>query len=232
MRMRRKKNLEPRMEKCAAIHITQPEQLRGQWARRFGRQAPLWLEIGCGKGRFIIAMAQRYPQLNFVAVERDPSALIGAMETVLHQGMANLLFINCDAATLDSVFAPDEVERLFLNFSDPWPPRNRAKRRLSHHNFLAVYDHFLKPGGQICMKTDNAKLFEFSLNEFADYGLRLSQITFDLHSQQTDNIMTEYEEKFASQGMPIYRCVAAKAGGPLPEPCPVVSPSQEGAAEK
>ena len=208
MRMRRKKNLVPRMEKCAAVHITEPQALRGRWQERFGRPAPIWLEIGCGKGRFVITMAQLHPELNFVAVERDPSALIGAMETVVREEIPNLLFCNCDAATLDTVFGPGEVDRLFLNFSDPWPPRNRAKRRLTHHNFLAVYARFLKPGAQIQMKTDNQKLFEFSLNEFADFGLRLSEITFDLHSQQTENIITEYEEKFAAQGMPIYRCVA------------------------
>jgi len=195
MRMRRKKNLEPRTAQCQAVHITEPQALRGQWSGRFGRPAPLWLEIGCGKGRFALQMARKYPQIN-------------------------LLFLNWNAAQLDQVFAPEEAERGFLNFSDPWPPKNRAKRRLTHRNFLAVYDRFLKPGGAIYMKTDNAKLFEFSLNEFADYGLRLSRITFDLHSLDEFNIMTEYEEKFSSQGMPIYRCVAAKPGPVLAEPQP------------
>lgn len=220
MRMRRKKNLEPRTAQCQAAHITEPQALRGQWSGRFGRPAPLWLEIGCGKGRFALQMARKYPQINFVAVERDPSALLLAMEAAVKENLPNLLFLNWDAAQLDQVFAPEEAERVFLNFSDPWPPKNRAKRRLTHRNFLAVYDRFLKPGGAIYMKTDNAKLFEFSLNEFADYGLRLSRITFDLHSLDEFNIMTEYEEKFSSQGMPIYRCVAAKPGPVLAEPQP------------
>lgn len=216
--MRKKKNLEPRTARCAPVHITEPQQLRGGWAEKFGGKGPVWLEIGCGKGRFIMQMARRYPTVYFVAVERDASALLSAMERTLEEGIENLLFINCDAATLDTVFAAGEVERLFLNFSDPWPPRNRAKRRLTHHNFLAVYDKILHPGGQIHMKTDNKNLFEFTLNEFADFGLGLSQISLDLHAKQTDNIMTEYEEKFSSQGLPIYRCVAAKAGEALPEP--------------
>lgn len=220
MRMRRKKNLEPRTAQCQSVHVTEPQALRGEWSGRFGRPAPLWLEIGCGKGRFAIQMARRYPQVNFVAVERDPSALLLAMEAALQEDLPNLLFLNWDAAQLDQVFAPDEVQRIFLNFSDPWPPRNRAKRRLTHRNFLAVYDRFLQPGGALFMKTDNEKLFEFSLNEFADYGLRLSRIAFDLHSLDEFNIMTEYEEKFSSQGMRIYRCAAAKPGPALPEPEP------------
>ncbi len=198
------------MEKCGCVHIEQPETLRGEWNSRFGNDHPIWLEIGCGKARFTRQMALRFPEINFVAVERDPSALLMAMEAAIRENIPNVLFINCDAANLETIFSPGEIDRLFLNFSDPWPPNNRAKRRLTYRAFLAVYDKILRPGGQIHMKTDNARLFEFSLNEFSDFGMRLSEITFDLHSTKTENIMTEYEEKFSSQGMPIYRCVATK----------------------
>ena len=205
MRMRRKKNLVPRMEKCAAVHITEPQALRGRWQERFGRPAPIWLEIGCGKGRFVITMAQLHPELNFVAVERDPSALIGAMETVVREEIPNLLFCNCDAATLDTVFGPGEVDRLFLNFSDPWPPRNRAKRRLTHHNFLAVYALFLKPGAQIQMKTDDREAVRvFPAPDLPILACACLRSPLTCTVSRPENIMTEYEEKFAAQGMPIY----------------------------
>ena len=221
MRMRRKKNLEPRTARCEKVHITEPQALKGKWEERFGRKGPLWLEIGCGKGRFVLQMAQHFPQVNFVAVERDPSALVIAMEGAMELGLTNVLFLNQDAIALADVFDKDEVERLFLNFSDPWPPNNRAKRRLTHPNFLRVYAQFLCPGGSIHMKTDNQKLFEFSLNQFADFGLKLSQITFDLHKLPLFNVMTEYEERFSSQGLPIYRCVATFPGPVLPDPAPL-----------
>lgn len=208
MRMRKKKNMEPRTEKCAAINILEPENLKGKWREYFGNNNEIYLEIGCGKGRFIRETALENKDVNFVAIERDPSVLLMAMEQAMAENIENLRFINYDAADLANIFEDGEVGRVFLNFSDPWPPRNRAKRRLTHHLFLETYRKVLKQDGEIHMKTDNSKLFEFSLNEFADFGAKLSQITFDLHKTDTPNIMTEYEQRFSEQGMQIYRCVA------------------------
>lgn len=182
--------------------------MRGKWREFFGNDGEIHLEIGCGKGKFIREMAKQSPEINFVAIERDPSVLLMAMEAALDENIGNLRFINYDAANLQNIFEDAEVQRVYLNFSDPWPPRNRAKRRLSHHNFLAVYRQIMVPNGEIHMKTDNSRLFEFSLNEFADFGMKLSQITFDLHKTETPNIMTEYEQRFSEQGMQIFRCVA------------------------
>ena len=130
-----------------------------------------------------------------------------AMEKVKDSGMQNIRFISGDAATLLEIFGPGECDRIYINFCDPWHKNRHAKRRLTHHNFLSIYRTILKPGGMVCFKTDNRNLFEFSLNEFADYGLQLQNISLDLHSSACeDNIMTEYEETFSQKGFPIYRC--------------------------
>lgn len=219
MRMRKKKNIEPRTEKCASVHIAEPEALRGKWREYFGRDGKIYLEIGCGKGQFILGMAELYPDIDFVAIERDENVLIMAMERAVAAGTTNVHFINYDAANLMDIFENGEISRVFLNFSDPWPPRNRAKRRLSHRGFLASYCSALCDCGEIHMKTDNSKLFEFSLNEFADFGLKLSEITFNLHATQVPNVVTEYEARFTEQGLSIYRCVAAKPAGLMLNPC-------------
>ena len=195
-------------DSCFVIH--DPEEYRGKWKNLFGNDYPLHIEIGMGKGKFIMGMAELHPDVNYVGIEKYSSVLLRAIQKMEEVELPNVKFIRMDAEDLTKVFGRGEAGRIYLNFSDPWPPNNRAKRRLTYRAFLAVYDKILRPGGQIHMKTDNARLFEFSLNEFSDFGMRLSEITFDLHSTKTENIMTEYEEKFSSQGMPIYRCVATK----------------------
>ncbi len=210
MRMRRKKNLDSRLENCGALLVSEPQQYKGKWRELFGSEGELHLEIGCGKGDFVLESAKRRPDVMFVAVERYKNVLLLAMEKVRDAGVKNVLFLDVDAAQLGDIFAQGEIDRIYLNFSDPWPPKKRHKRRLTHANYLTVYDSFLKKGGEIHQKTDNTGLFEFSLCSFSQFGYTLYDVTFDLHSTDFDNIMTEYERNFTSQGMKIYRLVAKK----------------------
>ena len=210
MRMRKKPNLIPRMERCAAYQVKEPESWRGRWRERLTPDCELRLELGCGKGRFTAQTAAAHPEDLYVAVERVPDAMVMAMERAQAMGLRNVLFIDADAARLSDYFAPDEVERIYINFCDPWPTNRHAKRRLTHLNFLELYRNVLRDGGEIHFKTDNRGLFEWSLLQFpqADYILR--DVTRDLHAQGIQGIMTDYEEKFHSLGTPINRCVAVK----------------------
>ncbi len=209
MRMRRKPNLDKRLSACDEIHITNPEELRGKWRSTFGFDK-ICIEIGCGKGRFITETAKLSPDTLFVAIERDSNVIVMAMEKALRQEIKNLRFMNVDAGKLTEFFDDGELNRIYLNFSDPWPKSKQAKRRLTHTNFLTQYDKVLDDKGEIFFKTDNEKLFEFSLNEMSGFGLILSNITFNLHSTDLPNVVTEYEERFSSQGMRIYRVEARK----------------------
>jgi len=212
MRMRRKKNLDTRLEQVSALNMLTPAEHKGNWRALFGKDenAQLHLEIGCGKGDFIVGNALKNPDICYVAVEREPNVILLAMEKAQAAGVENVRFIDADASTLADVFEKDEVDRIYLNFSDPWPPKKRHKRRLTHENYLKVYDQFLKKDGEIHQKTDNTGLFEFSLCSFSQFGYVLYDITFDLHATEFENIMTEYERNFTEKGMNIYRCVARK----------------------
>lgn len=209
-RMRKKKNLLPRMERCAALMISSPAENKGRWREALGLppDAPLHLELGCGKGGFANGMAAENPDTFFLALERVNEALLTGLESAFDAGRENLRFLSFDAAHLEEIFDPGELDRIYINFCDPWPPNNRAKRRLTHRNFLWVYKKLLRPGGEVFFKTDNQTLFDFSLGEFAECGFSLSGVTRDLHSESIPNVRTEYEEKFAAMGMPIYRLEA------------------------
>ena len=208
MRMHPKKHLAERLERCGDIYITQTEGLRGHWRSNiFQNEQPIHVEIGCGKGNFITQLAQRHPEINYIAFEKYKNVLVTAMEKARALGLTNVRFLSDDAMDLEKLLAPGECEQIYLNFSDPWPKNRHAKRRLTHPNFLALYKAVLPSGGQIHFKTDNQKLFEYSLNSFCDLGLRLRNITFDLHHSGFEgNIETEYETQFSQQGFPIYRC--------------------------
>ena len=213
MRVRKKKNCDIRLEKSGSLWIKDPEMLKGKWREEFSNNNPVHIEIGCGKGKFICEMAEKYPDINFVAIEVVKDVMVLAMEKAEGQGFENLRFIIADAQSLCDFFEFGEVSRIYLNFSDPWKKNKQAKRRLTHKNFLDIYKKLLKKGDLICFKTDNKQLFEFSLNSFAEENFKMSDITFDLHkSGITDNVMTEYETKFAEQGMPIYRVCAKYLG--------------------
>ena len=205
MRMRKKKNLVPRMERCAAKLIPNPAARRGHWRDLYPSARALWLELGCGKGRFTAGVAAAEPDTLFVGVEVVREALVVAMERCLE--LPNVVFISGNADALPLYFAPGEVDGLYLNFSDPWPGNRHAKRRLTHGGFLKRYREVLKDGGQIRFKTDNADLFDFSLSELPRYGFALSEVTRDLHAGGPVGIMTDYEEKFHAQGKPICRLV-------------------------
>ena len=227
MRMRKKPNLIPRMERCARFLIREPSSYRGHWRQLKPDAKEIRLEIGCGKGRFSAETAQRNPDVLYIALERVPDAMVIAMERSMEKGLDNIFFIDGDAAKLREYFAPGEVDLLYINFCDPWPGLKHARRRLTHEQFLILYRGILKDGGQIHFKSDNHDLFEWSLFQFPKAGFILSEVTRDLHGQGINGVMTDYEEKFYQMGTPINRCVGTKeAMDPEPEYKPIVGPDQ------
>lgn len=213
MRVRKKKNCDIRLEKSGSLWIKNPQDLKGKWSKEFGNQNPIHIEIGSGKGKFICEMAEKYPDINFVAIEVVKDVIVIAMEKAEPLGLKNLRFIIADANDLCEFFEKGEIKRIYLNFSDPWKKRKQAKRRLTHKNFIDIYKKLLNNGDFIWFKTDNKALFEFSLNSFAEENLKMSDISFDLHNSDfQDNVMTEYETRFSEQGMPIYRVCATYLG--------------------
>ncbi len=214
MRMRKKKNLETRMEACAALWVKDPVEMRGRWREKKQDARLLRLELGCGKGRFTAETAAASPEDLYVAVERVPDAMVIAMERCRNLGLTNVFFIDGDAAELDRYFAPDEVDLLYINFCDPWPSVKHARRRLTAEPFLRGYRKVLRDGGCIEFKTDNHDLFEWSLFQFPKAGYALSEVTRDLHANGVQGVMTDYEEKFHALGTPINRCVGTKVALP------------------
>ena len=206
MRMRKMKNLEPRMERCAALRILAPEEKKGHWRELKPECTQLWVEVGCGKGKFTAETAQANPDVLLIAVERCREAMVVAMEKARDMGLTNVYYIDMDVAEIENIFAPGEIDRLFINFPDPWPRKKNAKRRLTHRGFLDKYCRVVKGGGEFHFKTDNAPLFAFSLEEFAACGLETKNVTDDLHKDGPVGIMTGYEEKFYALGTPIHRC--------------------------
>ena len=226
MRMRKMRNLEPRMEKCAAYRIDQPETLRGNWRSLKPDCTALWVEVGCGKGKFTAETAQANPGVLLIAVERCREAMVVAMEKARDMELKNVFFIDMDVAKMEEIFAPGEIDRLYINFCDPWPKSNQKKRRLTHGNFLKKYRQVLAEGGQIHFKTDNDKLFEWSLEEIPQFGFALSEVTRDLHADGPVGVMTDYERKFYGEGKSINRCVATMVEWTEPEIEDVPSPAE------
>ena len=210
MRMRRKKHREDRIENCGEYLAGNIEDFRDDFKSIFdNKDGEVHIEIGCGKGKFISELAERNPHINYIAIEKNLDVLVLAMEKVKEKGLKNVKFVPGDANFLNDAKPKEKCDRIYINFCDPWKKTYQAKRRLTHERFLTVYSKILKSGGEVHFKTDNKNLFEFSLNSFSDYGLRLKNITLDLHlSNFEGNIMTEYETLFSEQGMPIYRCEA------------------------
>lgn len=215
MRMRKKPNLIPRMERCAAVLESAPEERRGRWLSDFEGFSELHLELGCGKGRFTAEMAAENPQVLFAAVEKVPDAMVVAMERVCGGALANIRFLDRDAAQLPEMFAPGEVSRIYINFPDPWPKKKQFKRRLTAPSFQRLYAAVLVPGGEIWFKTDNLPLFEWSVEELRSGGWELREVTNDLHAGGVVGVMTDYEAKFHAQGVKINRLVAVKREGTL-----------------
>ncbi len=206
MRMRRKPNLEPRMEACRNWQVMEPETMQGNWRQLKPDCSALWVEVGCGKGKFTVETAQANPDVLMIAIERCREAMVMAMEKARDMGLTNVFFVDMDVANMEGCFAPQEIDRLFINFPDPWPRSKNAKRRLTFRTFLRLYSRIIKDGGEIHFKTDNAPLFEFTLEELELVGLPAKNVTRNLHENGPVGIMTGYEEKFYAMGTPINRC--------------------------
>ena len=202
-----------------SIYVIQnPQENKGNWDKVFPQHQPVHLEVGMGKGRFLMDMAKLHPEINYIGIEMYDSVLLRAIqkkEALAEEGqeLSNLKFMRMDARLLPEVFEKGEVSRIYLNFSDPWPKDRHAKRRLTSRQFLKRYDEILAADGKIEFKTDNRALFEFSLEEVKEAGWTLEEYTFDLHHDERlmqGNIMTEYEEKFSSKGNPICKMIISR----------------------
>lgn len=193
--------------------IHNPQECRGKWHEVFGNDCPIRIEIGMGKGRFIMNLARMNPQINYVGIEKYSSVLIRGIQKLEADPLPNLYFIRMEAEEITSVFAEGEADRIYLNFSDPWPKDRHAKRRLPSREFLRRYDEILVADGVIEFKTDNHDLFQFALEELEPAGWKILQMTEDLHhnaQMMEGNVMTEYEERFSSKGNPICKYVIAR----------------------
>ena len=190
--------------------IKEPVELKGKWHEFLGNDNPIHIEVGMGKGRFLMDLAALNPNINYIGIERYTSVLLRAVQKMQDTELANVHFLCIDAATLPDIFDKNEVDRIYLNFSDPWPKDRHAKRRLTSREFLGRYANIIKKEGQIIFKTDNTPLFDFSLEEVPEAGWKLEAHTFDLHHNEemmVGNVMTEYEEKFSSMGNPICKMI-------------------------
>ncbi len=188
----------------------EPKDCKGKWREKFQNNNPIHIEIGMGKGKFIMDLAQRNPDINYIGIEKFSSVLVRALEKQEEAELGNLFFIRMDAENMNDVFEIDEIDRVYLNFSDPWPKDRHAKRRLTSKEFFKRYESILKKEGWVEFKTDNRSLFDFSLEEVEVAQWKLKDVTFDLHNSEylEGNIMTEYEEKFSKAGNPIHKLIA------------------------
>ncbi|UJF34370.1 tRNA (guanosine(46)-N7)-methyltransferase TrmB [Paenibacillus hexagrammi] len=217
MRLRGRKGIREDIERQSELVVLNARDHKGKWAELFGNNNPIYAELGMGKGKFISEMSRKYPDINFLGVDmydelirkasekaRAAHELADEEETII----PNLRLVLFNIEQIEEAFADGELERIFLNFSDPWPKKKHARRRLTHPGFVNKYKDILNENGEIHLKTDSQLLFEFSLNSFSDMGLRLRNISLNLHAEgiHPDHVMTEYETKFAGQGMNIHRC--------------------------
>ena len=210
----RLRNITGSKEMIARSRFVVPEDrlfdCAGSWHEIFGNRAPIRVEIGMGKGRFIHTMAKEHPKVNYVGIEKYSSVLLRAIQKMEAEELPNLKFVRMDAEDIDKVFAAGEVDRIYLNFSDPWPKDRHAKRRLPSKEFLARYDRILQKDGVLEFKTDNRALFDFAVGELESAGWQARLVTYDLHRDEElmeGNVMTEYEERFSSMGNPICKYV-------------------------
>ena len=222
MRMRKKKNLDTRLENVNEYIIELSEGFGGygniptekdilDLKEIFGNDNPLRLDVGCGKGQFAMEIAQRNPDVNFIAVEINRNVVVQACEKAQRAGLNNLRFLITGAEKLEYLLPEKSVELIYLNFSCPFPKKRQAKHRLTHESFLEIYKYLLVDDGEIHQKTDNMHFFEFSIGEYTKQNFLLSQVSLDLHNSDFEgNIVTEYEKRFSDLGQPIYRLVATK----------------------
>ncbi|MDD2496540.1 MAG: tRNA (guanosine(46)-N7)-methyltransferase TrmB [Desulfitobacteriaceae bacterium] len=211
MRLRKIPGIEKKLESYPNIVILNPSLYKNNWHNYFGNSHPIHLELGMGRGKFITALAAKYPDINFIGMEYKPELILKAVQRMTIS-RRNAVFLLGNANNIPDIVAPREISRIYLNFSDPWPKKRHAKRRLTSRGFLERYKQILAPGAEIHLKTDNRDFFQFSLNEFANCGFYLKNISLDLHKDNfLENITTEYEERFL-ESTPIFRCVAVHPG--------------------
>ena len=209
MRVRRRKGAEEHLANNPHYVILNPEDAKGHWQEIFGNDKPIHIEVGSGKGAFITGMALQNPGINYIGIDIQVSVLSYALDKVLASGAENIRLLQVDGSSLTNYFADEEIDLLYLNFSDPWPKKKHAKRRLTYKTFLDTYKQILPEHGEIHLKTDNRGLFEYSLASFSQYGMVLKQVWLDLHASDYEgNVMTEYEQKFSDKGQVIYRVEA------------------------
>ncbi|WP_010096192.1 tRNA (guanosine(46)-N7)-methyltransferase TrmB [Ornithinibacillus scapharcae] len=213
MRQRNKPWADDFLRENSDLVIPNPDQYKSKWHELFGNDNPIHVEIGTGKGQFIVGMAKQFPNINFIGIELAKSVIVTAAQKVQESEQTNIKLIQENAENLNEIFATNEVSTVYLNFSDPWPKNRHEKRRLTSHSFLERYENILHPEGQLIFKTDNRGLFEYSLVSFSRFGMLLEEVSLDLHQlADPTNIMTEYEEKFSAKGQPIHRCKAVFRG--------------------
>lgn len=210
MRLRKIKGADEAVASSPYV-IPNDKNISPNWSTLFANDHPLHIEIGMGKGRFLMKLAQNNPQINYIGIERYTSVLVKAIQKMKETPLSNLYFLCTDAANLEQLFSPGAVARIYLNFSDPWPKERHARRRLTSPEYLKRYRTILAPHGQLEFKTDNQALFDFSLDSINASGWKLLGCSRNLHQDpqmNQNNIMTEYEEKFSAQGNPIYKLIA------------------------
>lgn len=209
MRVRNRKGAPELLANNPQYVILNPEDCKGRWTEIFGNDNPIHVEVGSGKGRFVTGMAAQNPDINYIGIDIQLTVLSYALDRVLESGLPNIKLLQVDGSSLTNYFALAEIDRLYLNFSDPWPKKRHEKRRLTYKSFLDTYKEILPDKGEIHFKTDNRGLFEYSLASFSQYGMVLNQVWLDLHASDYEgNVMTEYEEKFSKKGQVIYRVEA------------------------
>ncbi|HEL0698689.1 tRNA (guanosine(46)-N7)-methyltransferase TrmB [Streptococcus equi] len=209
MRVRKRKGAQEHLENNPHYVILEPEAAKGRWCEVFGNDHPIHIEVGSGKGAFITGMALKNPEINYIGIDIQLSVLSYALDKVLASQAPNVRLLRVDGSRLTNYFDAGEVDMMYLNFSDPWPKSRHEKRRLTYKSFLDTYKQILPENGEIHFKTDNRGLFEYSLASFSQYGMTLKQVWLDLHaSDYPDNVMTEYEARFAKKGQVIYRLEA------------------------
>ena len=211
MRLRHIRGAEAAIETSSYV-VQKPEQYKGRFGELFGNDHPIRIEVGMGKGKFIMELAGRNPEINYIGIERYPSVVLRALQKREEPELTNLYFMCVDAKGLDEIFAPGEVNQIYLNFSDPWPKDRHAKRRLTSPEFMKVYDRILEKDGTVEFKTDNQELFSYSLESIPEAGWRIDAFTRDLHHSDMaeGNVMTEYETKFSAMGNPICKLIAGR----------------------
>lgn len=210
MRVRNRKGATELLEAHPQYVILNPADAKGRWQEIFGNDHPIHVEVGSGKGAFVSGMAKANPEINYIGIDIQKSILSYALDKVLATDVPNIKLLWVDGSDLTDYFEEGEIDRLYLNFSDPWPKKRHEKRRLTYQSFLATYQQILPENGEIHFKTDNRGLFEYSLVSFSQYGMKLKGVWLDLHASDfEDNVLTEYEQKFANKGQVIYRVEAA-----------------------